>query len=160
MFMKENRNGDIKGRTCEDGRKQRETIKKEDVALPAFSTQLVFITAAVDGHEGRDISIFDILGSYLHRETDQDVIVFLERARVEIMVKVAPKISQKYVIMSSKGKPLLYVQIQNSLYDLLRSALLLYRNLANKLESYGFQIQPYNPCVSNKIINDKNMMPV
>ena len=54
------------------------------------------------------------------------------------MVKVAPKISQKYVIMSSKGKPLLYVQIQKSLYNLLSSTLLFYRKLLKYLESYGF----------------------
>ena len=73
------------------------------------------------------------------------------------MVKVAPKIYRNYVIMRSKGKPLLYVQMQKSLYGLLCSALLFYRNLVKDLESYGLQIKPYDLCMVNKTINDKHM---
>ena len=54
--------------------------------------------------------------------------------------------------MSIKGKPLLYVQMQEVLYVLLRSALLLYSKLFKGIESYGFQINPYEPFVSNKMI--------
>ena len=59
--------------------------------------------------------------------------------------------------MSSKGKPLLYTQIQKALYGLLRSALLFYRNMVKDIEGYGFQIKPYDPCVANKMINCKQM---
>ena len=58
------------------------------------------------------------------------------------MVKVAPKIYWKYVIMSRKGGPLLYVQIQMVLYDLLCSTVLFYGKLVKYLEAYGFQINP------------------
>ena len=71
--------------------------------------------------------------------------MFLEGALAELMVKVAPKIYQKYFIVISKGKPLLYVQIQKALYVLLCSALLFYRKLVKYIEAYGFQINPYNP---------------
>ena len=73
-------------------------------------------------------------------------------------MKVSPKIYKNYVIMSSKGKLLLYVQIKKALYSLLRSKLLFYRKLVNIIEVYGFQIPPYDPCVSNKMINDKHVM--
>ena len=36
--------------------------------------------------------------------------------------------------------------------------LMFYRNLVKDLEAYGFQINPCNPCVSNKMINDKHNM--
>ena len=75
-------------------------------------------------------------------------------------MKVEPKIYQKFGIMSSKGKPLLYVQIQQVLYVLLCSASLLYRKLVKYIESYGFHINPYDLCVSNKMINDKQMREV
>ena len=42
-------------------------------------------------------------------------------------------------------------------YDLLLSALLFYRNFSKDLEAYGFQINPYDPCVANKMINEKQM---
>ena len=59
--------------------------------------------------------------------------------------------------MSSKGKPFLYVQIQNSLYVLLCSMLLICRKLVKDLETYGFQINPYYPCVTNNMVNDEQM---
>ena len=98
------------------------------------------------------MNIFDIPGEYLHTETYQDVIMLIEGALAYTMVKVAPKIYRKYVIVSIKGKPLLYVQMQEALYVLLRSALLLYSKLLKGIESYGFQINPYEPFVSNKMI--------
>ena len=59
--------------------------------------------------------------------------------------------------MINKKEPFLYVQIQKALYGLLRSALMFYRNLVKGLESCGFQINPYDPCVANKLINGKYM---
>ena len=103
------------------------------------------------------MATFDIPGEYLHTETDEYVIMFLEGGLSEIMVNVSPKIYQNYVIMRSKGKPLLFVQIKKALYGLLHSTILFYRNLVKDLESYGFQINPYKPCVANKMINNKHM---
>ena len=40
---------------------------------------------------------------------------------------------------------------------LLSIALLFYRNLVKDIETYGFQINPYDPCVANKMINKKQM---
>jgi hypothetical protein len=37
------------------------------------------------------------------------------------------------------------------MYGLLRSALLFYRKLRRELEDYGFTINPYDPCVANRI---------
>ena len=61
--------------------------------------------------------------------------MFLGRSLVELTVKVAPNIYQKYVTMSSKVKPLIYVQIQKALYGLIHSALLFYRKLVTDLEA-------------------------
>ena len=66
--------------------------------------------------------------------------MLLERSLAQIMVKVLPNIYQKYVIISSKGEPLLYIQKQKALYGLLHSTLLFYRKFETDLESYGSQI--------------------
>ena len=95
----------------------------------------MFISAAVDAHEGQDVATFDIPGAYLHIETDKDVIIFLEGALSEIMGKVALKIYRKYIIMIIRGQQLLYVKIQKAFHGLLRSALLFYRKLAKDLEA-------------------------
>ena len=62
--------------------------------------------------------------------------------------------------MSSKGKLLLYVQIKKVMYGLLCSSILFYRNTEKYIESYGFHINSYDLCVSNKMINDKQMREV
>ena len=40
---------------------------------------------------------------------------------------------------------------------MMKSALLFYCKLVADLTSLGFEINPYNPCVANKIINNKQM---
>ena len=52
---------------------------------------------------------------------------------------------------------MLYVRLSNALYGLLQSALLFYQKLRQELEDYGFEINPYDPCVANKIINGSQM---
>ena len=73
------------------------------MASPTVVTQTVFITTSVNAHEYQDMDIFNILGEYIHTEKDYYVIMLMEGALVDIMVKVAPKIYRKYVIVSSKG---------------------------------------------------------
>ena len=76
--------------------------------------------------------------------------MLLEGSIPELMVKVAPKIYQKYVIMIVQGKPHLYVQMPKLLYGLLCDALMLYGKLAKNLETYGFQINLYYLFVAKK----------
>jgi hypothetical protein len=43
----------------------------------------------------------------------------------------------------------LYVKLQKALYWLMRASLLFYRKLRIELETYGFEVNPYDPCVVN-----------
>jgi hypothetical protein len=121
------------------------------------ATESVFITAAIEAHEERHVAVLDIPGAYLHTETDEEVIMVLEGPLAEIMVKVAPRLYQKYITTNSKGEALLYVKMQKALYGLLRSALLFYKKLVKYLENYGFDINPYDPCVANMMVNGKQL---
>ena len=40
---------------------------------------------------------------------------------------------------------------------MMKSALLFYRKLVANLTSIGFEINPYDLCIANKIIDDKRM---
>jgi len=40
---------------------------------------------------------------------------------------------------------------------MMKSALLFYRKLVADLTSLGFEINPYDPCVANKMIDGKQM---
>jgi hypothetical protein len=41
---------------------------------------------------------------------------------------------------------------------MMKSALLFYRKLVSELKKIGFEINPYDPCVANKMVNGTQMM--
>ena len=77
-----------------------------------------------------------------------------------MMIHIAPQIYRPYVKMDKKGTPILYVRLKKALYGLLRSSLLFYRKLRGELEAYGFNINPYDPCVGNKMVTTETVVPV
>ena len=92
FFIKENLNGDIKVHVFEDGINKQDMVKKEGAVSSTVATELVFITMAVDAHEGQYGATFVFPGKYTHTETYKDVIMFMERALNELMVNASPKI--------------------------------------------------------------------
>ena len=56
---KEKRNGDIKAKTCTDGRKQRKTISEDEAASPTVMLESVLLTAMQDAKEGRQVATMD-----------------------------------------------------------------------------------------------------
>ena len=68
------------------------------------------------------------------------------------MVMTEPSIYQNFVMIEN-GRTVLYVKLQKAIYRCLRSALLFYEKLLSDLKSKGFIINPYDPCVSNTMVN-------
>ena len=75
-------------------------------------------------------------------------------------MKVDPKLYTKYVTVDAKGQKVLYVQLSKALYGLLRATILFYRKLRKELEEYGFEINPYDPCVANKMTESGKQLTV
>ena len=148
--MKEKRDVRLKTRSCVNGAPQREYIKKEDAASPTVHTDSVFTTGAINAHERRDCMTFDIPGAFVTTKTDEYVIMCLRGHLCEIMTRIDPKLYRKHITKDKKGNPVLYVQLYKSLYGLLRSALLFYKKFKSELEAYGFEMNPYDPCVFNR----------
>ena len=63
---------------------------------------------------------------------------------------------RKY-LTDEKGKKVLYLRLQKALYGIMKSALLFYRKLISELKGMGFEINPYDPCIVNKMINGSQM---
>ena len=51
MFLKEKRDGKIKGRTVAGGNKQRDYISKEDASSPTVATESVLLSCIIDAEE-------------------------------------------------------------------------------------------------------------
>jgi hypothetical protein len=65
MFLKQKRTGQIKGRGCTDGRRQRIYSHKEDARSPTVMIESVMLTSVIDAFEERDVATVDIPGSFL-----------------------------------------------------------------------------------------------
>ena len=87
----------------------------------------------------------------MNKNSDETVHVVLKDDMAKMMVKIAPIIYRKHITTNSEGRPIIYVQLQKMLYGLLRSALLFYRKLRGELEANGFVVNPYDPCMANKM---------
>ena len=158
MFLKEKRDSLVKAHLCADGRKQKDgTWAKQYTTSPTVATESVFITAVINTHEGRDVACFDIPGTFLHADVDEDIAMVLKGRLAELMVQVAPNLYRKYITVNRKGTAILYVKMQKALYGFLRSALLFYNKLLADLEGDGFVLNPYDSCVANKVVDGKQM---
>jgi hypothetical protein len=155
MFLKEKRDGSVKGRACADGRKQQDTDVPGDATSPTVVLESVLVTATIDVFEGHDVAIVDVPGAFLSADMDKEVIMTIHGRLTELMVKAAPNIYKKYINIDANNQPILYVKLQKALYGCLRITLLFYQKLVGDLKSRGFELNPYDSYVSNKMINGK-----
>ena len=84
---------------------------------------------------------------------DDYTIVKISGSTADIMCKVDS--SNKKFTVQEKGKPKLYLQLSKALYGCMQSALLWYHTFKECLERLRFVINPYGPCVANKIVKGK-----
>eukprot|EP00956_Cyclotella_meneghiniana_P028301 scaffold65295_cov71-Cyclotella_meneghiniana.AAC.14 len=157
IFLTEKRCGRVKTRACVNGNPQREYIPKENAASPTVMNDSVMITSAIDAHENRHVVTLDIPGAFLHADLDEEVIMLLRGQLAELMVKIDPQLYGPYLTKNKKGESILYVKMLKAMYGLLRSALLFYLKLVKDLTDFGFTMNPYDPCVANKMVNGKQL---
>jgi hypothetical protein len=65
MFLKQKRDGKIKGRTVAGGNNQRDYIAKEDASSPTVATESVLLTCIINAEEERDVAVVDIPTSFV-----------------------------------------------------------------------------------------------
>ena len=74
----------------------------------------------------------------------------------ELLVKIVPQIYIQHVIYE-KVSPVLYITLKKDIYGCLISALLFYEKLVADMRGKGFELNPYDPCVENKMIGGKQV---
>jgi hypothetical protein len=84
-------------------------------------------------------------------------IIKIHGVLVDILVQIAPDVYKSYITTDKKGTEQLLVQCQNALYGTMVASLLYYRKFTKSLTSVGFKINPYDPCVANKIVDGTQM---
>ena len=155
MYLKEKRDGRIKGRGCADGRPQRLYTTKSETSSPTASLAGIMLTCMIDAFEKRDVATVDIPGAFLQTkmpEDEEDVHVILDGRMAELLAKIAPDTYQKYV-HQSRGQSYIYCKVNVAIYGTLKAALLFWKKLSASLKMRGFEVNPYDWCIANKIIN-------
>jgi hypothetical protein len=74
----------------------------------------------------------------------------------EFLVEISPKTYKNY-ITSEKGKDVIYLVLKKALYGCVKSALLFWEDLSSKLIKRGYDLNSYDRCVANKVINESQM---
>jgi len=120
------------------------------------STKSTLLKAVIEAEEGRDVATCDIPNAFIQTDIEEfnskgnQTIMKIRGACVDILCAMDP-CYREYVVYEGKHK-LLYVHITKAIYGLLVSAMLFYMKLVKDLKNIGFVLNPYDPCVANKMI--------
>jgi hypothetical protein len=115
MFLKQKRNGTVKGRGCADGRRQRLHTTKEEASSPTVATESVFLSCATDAMEERDVGTVDIPNAFLQADMDGIVYMRLEGTMAELLVRIDPDLYEPCIRRTRTGKIVLYVRLRKAL---------------------------------------------
>jgi len=155
-FLTKKQDGTVKGRTIYNGKLIREWLGREESASPTASLQSIMIMAVVDVVKERYVMTINIPNAFIQTpmpdiEEKEHVTMKITGVLVDILINLAPRIYQGYVVFKN-GKKTVYVQVLRAIYGVLQSELLWYNKLKEDLVQYGFIFNPYDPCVANKEI--------
>ena len=143
----------IKARSCYNGRVQRGLYTKEETASPTSSIDSFFITSIKDAYEKRDVAVTDIKGAYLNAKMIDEVIMRITGKEVDLFLEIDPSLAE--FVVYENGVKVLYVQLDKALYGCVQSALLWYELYSSTLIDMGFELNPYDMCVANSMIDGK-----
>jgi hypothetical protein len=157
MFLTEKRDKSIKGRMVANGKPTREWHTREEATSPTASLEGIFLTAAVDAKEKRDVLSADVPNAFIQTDIpdgEERIVMKVDGPILKLLVEQDPNLYGPYVVFE-KGKRVLYLQVKKALYGMLVASLLWYRKFREDLEGLGFKFNPYDPCIANRWVNHK-----
>ena len=115
--------------------------------------------ATINTKEERDVATANISNTFIQVNMPEvdgngDHTIMKLRGQVVRMLCQIDTSYKKYVVIKN-GQEVLYVHITKAIYRLLLSALLFYKKLSMDLLKQDYKINPYHPCIANKIINSR-----
>ena len=151
MFMIMKRNGNIKSRGVANGSVQRAYTDKEDCSSPTPDYYAFKYIIAVIAKEGRDCATVDLPGFFLQTEQEEEILLKLTGSVAILLTESDPAKWKKHLVKEN-GKDVIYVICNKAIYGTMNAALLAYKKLANLFKDWGFVMNPYDPCVWNKMV--------
>lgn len=121
----------------------------ENLSSPTVATTSVFAILAIAATEKRNVVVIDIGGAFLHADlapTGIDVFMRLDGTMSDMLVKLDPSY-RSY----REDKGTIVVQLDKALYGCVEASALWYAHLRDTLTRDGFEVNPYDSCVYNKL---------
>jgi hypothetical protein len=121
-----------------------------------LSSEAVLLTCKVDANKNRDVTIVDIPNAFVQTivgDEKDKALICIRGPLVDILVNVYGP----YVTVGKKGKKQLLVQCLTALYGAMVALLLYYKKFVISLKYKGFKLNPYDPCVTNKQVNEEQL---
>ena len=132
-------------------------MSKKDSSSPTVSLIAVLITCVIEAHENRETAMVDIPNAFVQTDNKgETVIMKITGQLARFLVKTCPELYAKYVHYI-KGIPTIYVELLKALYGMMRSSLLFYKKLVKDLTDIGFEVNPYDPCIANMMVDGKQL---
>jgi hypothetical protein len=112
--------------------------------------------SVADAMEKRDVATVDIPSAFMQAFIDETVHVKFDDEIINLLCELDPKL-EEYVGFEH-GKRVLYTRLNKALYGTLQASRLFWERISDFLiTTNGFERNPYDFCVVNKSINDKQM---
>ena len=156
-FISQKESGEVKGRMVYNGKPTREWFTKESVTSPTVTTEGVFLTAAIDAKQKRDIMSNDVPNAFIQAEAPkgkEKIVMKITGVLVDLLIDVCPETYKDFVVLEN-GKRVIYVVVLRAIYGMLQAALLWYQKFKSDLEKIGFNFSPYDGCVATRTVNGK-----
>jgi hypothetical protein len=138
----------FKARLVAGGNGQDRTLY-DNLSSPTVATTSVFTIMAIAAAEKRKVIVIDIGGAFLHADlapTGIDVYMRLDSTMAGMLVKLDPS-----YISFVEEKGTIVVKLDKALYGCVEASALWYAHLRETLERDGFEVNPYDSCVYNKL---------
>jgi hypothetical protein len=130
------------------------------ISSSTVSAEAITLTCIIDVLEGRDIAVVEIPNAFVQtvvEDEEQCVIICIRGNLVDVLVSIAPHVYGLYRLFNKSGQKLLLVQCLNALYGAMLAALLYFKKFVKSLAEQCFKLNPYDACVANKTVNDKQI---
>jgi hypothetical protein len=111
------------------------------------SSKALLLSILIDAYEVRDDATADIAGAYLRAKMKDVVILKFLGEFVNILIGMYPKYEE--FVVYENGVKVLYLKL---MYGCVKFALLWYKVFTCTLVDMGFELNLYEPCMANCLI--------
>ena len=134
-------------------------MNKEESSSPTVATNSLFYTMIFDAKERQDVMTADVPNAFMQTKIDQQnredkTVMKITGVLVDMLVEDSPDIHADYTVHEDNKKTL-HVEALRATHGMLISALLFHMKFCEDLEEIGFEFNPHDACVANRMIEGK-----